>query len=121
MYIDNIRPIQLTKEQKNHLLEMCRLSFPEREWSLTDSKGFINCWTPGIDMEDSQETRINDEQNIHWFEFCYYYLSYKLFDSEDNNMYNDDCTEHDLFFGGWTGHLVDFLYDKFKTKINNEK
>lgn len=73
-----MKTIELTKKQKERLLEMCVLYFPEREWSYPNYDGLIGTFIPGIDEDDPQETTINDNLDIHWFEFLIFHLIPKL-------------------------------------------
>lgn len=68
-----MKSIELTEEQKNKLLEMCKALFPD----------YVN-----IQIVYTNLLQFSGENNfvIHWFEFCMTHLSTAIF----NKKYNFD-------------------------------
>ena len=111
-----MKPIELTKEQKNKLLEMCKKLFPEY-WILEldvpnnlNNKhlfiiGFLegNDYIPGCDLY------------MHWFEFCWNILNKilankpPLYILEQIQLFGMTC-----FNKFPSVHPVDYLYEEFK-------
>jgi hypothetical protein len=66
-----MKPIDLTEEQKNKLLEMCQVLFPEYKKIF-----FFNKDQEG--NYDEEDFISFDSEYIHWFEFCTRFLMSKL-------------------------------------------
>lgn len=121
-----MKPLELTEDQKNKLLEMCKVLFPEMFTLTIQNNGYLNYSEIGktIDYDDK----------IHWFEFCMGTLAAKIdnlyfthnkekLESKDDNIRItawDRRPYHDLWsgfnFGALKpkGHPVDYLYKQFK-------
>ena len=112
-----MKNIEINEKQKENLLEMCKVLFPE----LTD-----------LEIRDSMEDfcfkfehvcieygRQNDNLVIiHWFEFCMTHLAKKLIPKV--TKYNLDSAYDSLYnviYQFWENkhnHIVDYLYEEFK-------
>ncbi len=76
MNMINIKPIDLTEEQKNKLLEMCQVLFPELDnLEIRDSMEDFNFPFEHICVEFNRNKNLTI---IHWFEFCTRFLMSKL-------------------------------------------
>ena len=95
-----MKTIKLTEEQKNKLLEMCKVLFPEYDFTIDK---FSQCFvTFGLKTKDLYE------QHIHWFEFCMTHLRTKL-NLHHDDMYLTTNPGIDTF-----KHPIDYLYKQFK-------
>ena len=91
-----MKALELTKEHKEKLLEMCKVLFPESYSKTWDIEGLFN-YEP-INYENFE--------CFHWFEFCTLILSQKLDNFSANDFYDS------LFYS----HPIDYLYKLFKNK-----
>ena len=130
-----MKSIELTKDHKSKLLEMCKELFPEYVIYSADNDGFIE-GEQWVGDQNMGEDRPVNEFNIHWFEFCMTYLQNKLF-CELNDFsghltadYSEECGEQwnnelmmrtSFFFHNPTRneknhpwHPIDYLYSEFK-------
>lgn len=100
-----MKALQLTKEQRDKLLEMCRKLFPEYP-IISMSAGYIMLQT-----ERRPATKKNGNWSCHWFEFCFYHIIPKLNLKVlwTNNIYED------VFIQAL--HPIDYLYTEFKNKL----
>ena len=107
-----MKPIELTTEQKEKLLEMCKNLFPEMDAFMINDNGMIlGTW--------GQST---DGISIHWFEFSMTWLSHKIIFNPQNPLIA--CNHNhagllestmSIFYGENYGiHPVDYLYEKLK-------
>jgi len=103
-----MKNIELTKEHKSKLLEMCEKLFPEYKYISYDidivHPGFISMWKKRI---------LGFHYNgliIHWFEFCMIHLAFKLCKKDFNTLSLN--TYSNLI--QYNQHPVDYLYEKFK-------
>ena len=92
--------IKLTTEQKDKLLEMCRVLFPEYRWIQfkPHNKSTLQFC---INAEDRDE--------IHWFEFCMTHLINKL-----SKKFAETEDEHELCL---KDEFYSLLGSNFKIKI----
>jgi len=120
-----MKPLELTKEQKDKLLEMAKALFPEYSFRFgkNDYYGDKNnqyLWSDNKNVSD-----------IHWFEFCLTYLANKIYFPDIQNIERDARNKIEKFYfstfmeaieGGPAGydHPIDYLYIQFK-KLTNEK
>lgn len=136
-----MKPIELNKIQKEHLLEMCRKLWPEYPsvefWNFDSYDDFCGlggderiddclCFyskklpmtngnPPAIDWERVQEN--NKIITFHWFEFVFTHLINNLYyniDYHDSSEYN--CNLHvelTLNMLNYNIHPVDYLYEQF--------
>ena len=129
-----MKSIELTKDHKSKLLEMCKVLFPEYVIYPADNDGFIE-GEQWVGDQNMGEDRPVNEFNIHWFEFCMTHLIVKLSkeftkqklseaDYTDNqypnwfsekvsyhlNPFRNEEFEEDILFI----HPVDYLYEEFK-------
>lgn len=119
-----MKPIELTEEHKSKLLEMCKVLFPEPEYSfwweyemygrgLKQAFNDVLCVRhnfkkPIIEVYNGKEfKRSNNYFNIHWFEFCIKHLIPKL-----SNEIQSTIDIRMLFCE--LPNPVDYLYQKFK-------
>ncbi len=119
-----MKSIEINEKQKEMLLEMCKILFPEPEFSfwweyemygrgLKQEFNDVLCVSetlnPPINVgtEEKPYFRTNNYFNIHWFEFCMTHLARKLLVMYDFTIYQ---TTGNFMYK----HPIDFLYDKFK-------
>ena len=134
-----MKSIELTEEQKEKLLKMCKVLFPE----ISNGGGFYlenHLCKPGeyensIDELSEAKTNFvsfynfsnhkNDEKklsskeyfekyfnSIHWFEFCMTILATNLY----NQNNRDEISSIELYRGNiiQNYHPIDYLYEEFK-------
>ena len=96
--------MQLTEEQKNKLLEMCKALFPE----------YVNVkftWPNRVTFWQEK----GDNISIHWFEFCMTWLAEAIL--KDVTFYKEGKVFEVSEFRGswkeWNIHPIDFLYYRF--------
>jgi len=100
-----MKPLKLTEQHKEKLLEMCKVLFPEYEITIHGSNIYINI-----------------TEHIHWFEFCYTELAYKIFSNKELN-FSKKADHLNKFYTeiliSWKNHPIDYLYSEFKKlKLN---
>lgn len=101
-----MKPLELTKEQKDKLLDMCNSLFPKEGVFFT-----INCG----DIYYSDRGKYPGE-TIHWFEFCWKILN-KICEKIKSPI---EITKKVEIFGlicfnnFESQHPVDYLYSEFK-------
>jgi len=111
-----MKALELTKEHKAKLLEMCIALFPNYAIGNYLNSGFIS-FGNGID-----ETPVF---RMHWFEFCMTHLANKIYYPDLNNIARGARNKIQSFFfstfmeaieGGTAGydHPIDYLYSDFK-------
>lgn len=108
-----MKAIELTKEQKEKLLEMCKALFPTFNWSdeLYGSKQYVHFYSKeeGIPIITGgflyEGNSYQVDECIHWFEFCMTQLATALMCKNKKHM-------QQLFMG--LKHPVDYLYEQFK-------
>ena len=129
-----MKNIEINEKQKENLLKMCKVLFPEYVIYPADNDGFIE-GEQWVGDQNMGEDRPVNEFNIHWFEFCMTHLIVKLskeFTKQKlskadytNNQYpnwfsekiayhlnpfkNEEFEEDILFI-----HPVDYLYEEFE-------
>lgn len=120
-----MKPLELTSEHREKLLEMCKKFFPEYdEVEMTSSFPYYNANAldgvrtkfPRLEVawfqnptEDAVSLVFEDKDHpksltIHWFEFCVVHLLNK-FRLEPNILLNTAMEGT---------HFVDYLYEEFK-------
>lgn len=96
--------IQLTREQREKLLEMCKKLFPEysKFWfSVTIGHNFI------LEASIPNSKILVPALQMHWFEFCMTYLV--------NKMGKSTAALYRILEEEETGtHPIDYLYSEFK-------
>lgn len=104
-----MKAIELTQEQKNKLLEMCKILFPELifSWDLS---------TIGNGILFYRKPYKYFGYKIHWFEFCITQLIDKIsFIREESRL--DVLKSIEFYRINDKIHLVDYLYSIFQ-KLN---
>ena len=100
-----MKPIELTKEHKSKLLEMCEKLFPEYDFTLDK---WEQCFvTLGL------KSKVVYDSHIHWFEFCMTHLFTKVIVEQYGYM----SISHAMSNGYYTiysNHPIDYLYEEFK-------
>ncbi len=96
-----MKPLQLTNEHKEKLLEMCKALFPEYKHF-----GFENDYSDEGMME-YHNNDWNKMKLIHWYEFCHTQLVDKIFNKYNNKL---QC-----IIDTWCGNPIDYLYEQFIT------
>lgn len=126
-----MKPIELKEEHKSKLLEMCKELFPEHpNLRVRDSMEDF-CMNQDNCFIELQESGRNTKEDtiIHWFEFCMFYLSkkifkelYKLKGKKDPNNKNyigtmyDKQGAHNCYISMITKHgehAIGYLYSEF--------
>lgn len=134
-----MKNIELTKDHKSKLLEMCKILFPEWTFITFQESAIMGAgWDydfNNICFSKKSETLFDIEINIHWFEFCMTHLIVQLSkeftkqklsksDYTSNqypnwfsqklsyhlNPFRNEEFEEDIIFI----HPVDYLYKEFK-------
>lgn len=134
-----MKTIEINNKQKENLLEMCKVLFPEYTFITFQNEAIMGAgW--GYNFNNicfsNKSNKIFDiEQNIHWFEFVIAYLVQKIQDNlpEDlvfrnqpeyvGNVYSwkegNKWTMYSEFFflypkKIYEKHPIDYLYEEFK-------
>jgi len=111
-----MKSIELTKEQKDKLLEMCKALFPElTDLEIRDSMEDFCFKFEHICIEYGRKN--NNLVIIHWFEFCMTKLPEKIFGNPKNSFQGLNgrpywCEKVAESFA--KVHPVDYLYEEFK-------
>jgi hypothetical protein len=85
-----MKPIELTQEHKDKLLEMCQVLFPEYDLYISENNIHIG----------------SDFVFIHWFEFCVKILTPKIL-SHGVEQLGSECLDNNE-------NPIDYLYKEFK-------
>ena len=101
-----MKNIELSEKQKENLLEMCKVLFPEYVIYPADNDGFIE-GEQWVGDQNMGEDRPVNEFNIHWFEFCMTHLYSKIIKGDYATQYQ---TSGMIFYK----HPIDYLYEEFK-------
>jgi hypothetical protein len=132
-----MKSIQLTRDHKDKLLEMCNELFPESKYwweyemygralkqDFNDVLAVAETLNPPINIGTKEKPwmQTTSYYNIHWFEFCLLHLSEKIYKSffklgEKDNWYGCHLSwAIDSMYTQNTNkvHLVDYLYEEFK-------
>jgi hypothetical protein len=127
-----MKSIELTKEHRSKLIEMCEVLFSEYNWQFASDYGTINDDTQ---VDSLIQWKITDKHSqrlintFHWFEFCMTHLPVELYRYA---MHKCNLNPVDAFkiitfnltqfedFGRYEINPINFLYQEFK-KLNNEK
>lgn len=118
-----MKSIDINKKQKEMLLEMCKVLFPEYpNLEVRDSmEDFCmeqdNCF---IELQESGSNSRKDTI-IHWFEFCMTWLSHKIIFNPKEKLrlceYKQSILTRNImgiFYGEKIAkHPVDYLYSEF--------
>ena len=107
-----MKQIELTKEHKSKLLEMCKVLFPEyKYWNLHDGTCDL-CTENTLDFHKDEKPGWNSWYRINWFEFCMTYLQDKI--KQLNGFENNPDCDIELISCWYESHPVDYLYKEFK-------
>lgn len=105
-----MKPIQITQEQKDKLLEMCKTLFPEYNFWFTSENG-------NSDTRVTNFISLDFNTHIHWFEFC---CNTELIEkvlndgSMSDHLTNDASYYLEQCIGFKNEHPIDYLYEHFK-------
>lgn len=111
-----MKTIEINKEQKEKLLEMCTKLFPEYtfvEWDLCGHEGNLKYY----------HKKWKSAKFIHWFEFCLTHLLREICILRTNKDFGFDPWDFDKMMRKYIGklllydepkHPVDYLYKEFK-------
>lgn len=130
-----MKPLELTIEHKDKLLEMCKVLFPEYTTIPSDKNPK---WLHIFYLSDVGtfiqlcNDEIKKSINIHWFEFCNTWLVEKVLNptpERPSRVLQDKFKEffwksnlYWMYINEYSGtpekHPVDYLYEEFK-KLNN--
>lgn len=121
-----MKNIELTEEHKSKLLEMCKVLFPEDEFTFDNDFGDDGF----IDRNFLGENKSNlmwedDGSHFHWFEFCITEIVNELSWKNIKTDILADCEYEDFRMKLITNifkdklttekfHIVDYLYEEFK-------
>lgn len=131
-----MKPIEINEEQKEKLLEMCKVLFPKypeifiTEFESDDlnifmfSKNSIKYWKKELkeDFDIDYISLYEADVKIHWFEFCMTHLAKKLLyllyvpknaNSEEGYQIGMEKFSNNALYYPKI-HLVDYLYLEFK-------
>lgn len=97
-----MKSIELTKEHKSKLLEMCKTLFPE--YTTIQFGNQSNYYLESEEILDFYNDK--EDFSIHWFEFCQCHLLPKLIKSYEKRI--------QYFIDTFTENPVDYLYEEFK-------
>ena len=106
-----MQEMSLSKKQKEKLLEMCEVLFPEHAPFDLELESQYD----GSQYQIIFQHMKKDMFSINWFEFCLTYLQDKI-KSAGGFEYNIDC-DVELISCWFESHPVDYLYQEFK-KLN---
>ncbi len=138
-----VNSIEISDKQKEQLLEMCKVLFPEyacHEFYITEDEEFKQCdflgllhlcGTSAIGRKEKPGTfKIQDPVLIHWFEFCISQLVDAIaWENIETDLLAD--VEYESFrmiyiteifkdrIAPGMYHPVDYLYEQFR-KLKNE-
>lgn len=105
-----MKPLELTSEHREKLLEMAEKLFPKHKFSFSNDNGDIGILDVDIDeWGHGKVTYLTG--SIHWFEFCINWLATSIYNLRQPS------TTITLFRGHLTqdvDHPVDYLYEQFK-------
>lgn len=124
-----MKPIELTEDQKNRLLEMCKALFPEyHKWCFYHPISKANMIV-AFKKDNDSDLYDNCDIFIHWFEFCMTHLAEKIFNPKDRNTAiiknNFEAFYMEMNAYSWfiqdpgvresfADHPVDYIYKEFK-------
>lgn len=105
-----MKPIQITQKQKEKLLEMCKVLFPEFTFTLDIEPQYDGSQDYIFVIEESLSSI---GEPIHWFEFCMTHLIDKIFlpcgeSRLDGLKFIEFHRVHNK------AHLVNAIYEQFK-------
>lgn len=104
-----MKPTQLTQDQKDKLLEMTKVLFPECKNIYFDAITIFNT----TDESSYLHYSLNNEHiRIHWFEFCLKYLAKKILDNI-KNIEKDYIWTFQGRILNINEHPVDYLHNEF--------
>lgn len=113
-----MKSIELTKEQKDKLLEMSNDLFPEYKQIEFEKSGMINLFKTIL-------TPTKNYDYIHWFEFCMTHLVEKILNPKPNkpernlkDKFEKFFWQSNLYANGFTIdniHPVDYLWKIYKS------
>jgi hypothetical protein len=110
-----MKPLQLTQQQKDNLLEMCTKLYPEYNWTFEPT-----CELGAYDKEfnhllysnKNEKDHLYMSDSIHWFELCYnlIFMVNQVGDFTNDLRYAPEG----LVFSKCYEHPVDYLYKHYK-------
>lgn len=113
-----MKTITLSGEQREQLLEMAKVLFPEYNF------GFQNDYEDvGIMEYYPPANGLGGWKFIHWFEFCTGYLFAAILKSKQGYRYYRETMEdygikvHNCLIGVNNVHPIDYAYEEFKRLI----
>lgn len=107
-----MKPLELSAENKEHLLEMAKYFFPEIFFAFTSIP------TVGVsdgDLYYYETPNARKRKYIHWFEFATTSLSEKIFEAEQNDIgeIQDFISDIFLYYYTDTMHPIEYLYQEY--------
>jgi len=112
-----MKSIELTKEHKSKLLEMCKILFPEYTTISNDKNPkflTISWFTKQGYFIHLMDDDLKENKMVHWFEFCMTHLSKKL-KVRPSLLENRAWSTLELTNSKFRlNHPVDYLYEEFK-------
>ena len=111
-----MKNIELTKDHKSKLLEMCNLLFPEYKFTLEED---CQLGAYSYSFNNLVFSKLNEKKHllngieIHWFEFCINELCFKILDTRRDYLGLSQLQKFRLL-EYIKNHPVDYLYEEFK-------
>lgn len=135
-----MKPLELTDKQRDKLLEMCNVLFPNRKWIFWYSENDDSSYPQGVMIGHVNAYVLGSKKDhypsleMHWFEFVATKLFMAVFPDEPSQMWGkpairSNSRKHYEIFALWlagfpknyfekinleTYHPVDYLYKHFK-------
>lgn len=109
-----MKPIELTKQDREKLVEMCKELFPEYDRIyISDANDHHVVNVPcNYEINFMKSTNPSDFSNtFNWFEFCYKHLAKKIF---KNNYYKLTAFTNLTIIGNV--HPIDYLHQHYKSQ-----
>lgn len=107
-----MKALELTKEHKSQLLEMCEVLFPDWHEHCVETDGNSNIIVMFTNYVQGSEW---GQVIFHWYEFCMTHILHKVLLEPNGYESIEDYISSNGYF--MFGHPVDYLYKKFK-KLN---
>lgn len=120
-----MKSLEISEEQKEHLLEMCKALFPEYKGDISfnledesDKTSDYNGFLIGF-LDEFADYKPNCDLYIHWFEFCTKELLSKISFTCRSEMLGEEEFIQNYNKGLFAifleqQHPIDYLYSQFK-------
>lgn len=112
-----MKALELTKEHKSKLLEMCKVLFPEYT-TISNNKNpkflTISWFVKQGYFIHLMDDDLKENRMIHWFEFCMTHLAEKMYNRFYSLEVCEDIRNEQLYDCFINNHPIDYLYEEFK-------